>query len=308
MKKYALVCPGQGSQYVGMAQDFLLDELSKEQLLKANDALGYDIVSIMKDGPIETLTQTQHAQPAIFINSVLLYHKLQQVGINVQAVAGHSLGELTAYYIAGVLSYEDCLKLIQYRASVMAEAYPSDDSAMAAVIGVDVNVIKENLSKFNSNDVVIANYNNPLQTVISGKKDAVHDFSNILKEQKVKIIPLKVSGAFHSPLMQSASEKLADYVADLDFKNATIPIVLNRTGNIETSSNELKQNISEQVISSVHWTDTTNYLTKNVDSIIEIGPGKVLTNLIKKTVKDFEVNSFSMANDIEVYMSNFVEG
>ena len=287
MTTYGIVFPGQGSQLVGMGKDlYEHDDSCKALFNKANEVLGRDLTSILFDGPKDILTQTQNAQPGIFLVSACIWEQLKTKGISPKVLAGHSLGELTAYYASGALSFESALQLIKVRGEAMAAAYPSEKSGMAAIMGMDQEKLSTLTEPFRNEPVVLANINCPGQIVISGEKSALEKVYPILKENGAKVIPLPVSGAFHSPLMQSASETLKEFMATIDIQDATTPIILNRTATAETKAEALRNNISEQVISSVRWVESMHTMTSSVDAVIECGPGKVLTGLMRKISSD----------------------
>jgi len=297
MPSIALVFPGQGSQKVGMGKD-LVDAFPQAKALfeRANDVLGRDIQALCFDGPAETLTLTSNAQPAIFIMSAALLEILKTQGVSPSYVAGHSLGEITAYYAAGVVDFETALKIIEARGNGMAASVPAGESGMAAIMGMDLGTIESILTPFKDRPVVAANLNCPGQIVISGEKSGLEEACAALKTGGAKVIPLAVSGAFHSPLMQPGSKALADFIKPLELKSAQIPIILNRTAQPETRADELKANLPLQVISPVRWIETVQHLADTVDTVVEVGPGKVLTGLVKKTAPQLAVVS---VNDVQ---------
>ncbi len=307
MKKIGFVFPGQGSQKVGMGEDlFESTESTKNKVIITNQLLNNNLTSLCINGPQETLTKTENAQPALFLVSAILLEHLEKEGIYPTIVAGHSLGELTAYYASKVISFKDTLELIKQRGKAMAAATPPESSGMAAVLGQSMSEINTIISPYANAPVTIANINCPGQIVISGEKQGLRKAINALKEKKAKVIPLPVSGAFHSPLMENAKNHLQKTVQKFSFSNATYPIILNRTGKPESNAEQLKENISQQVTSSVQWVKSIEYMTSRCDLIIECGSGKVLTGLIKKINPSIPTYSISNLQSMQTVINDLM--
>lgn len=292
MKK-AYVFPGQGAQYPGMGKE-LYDNypLAKEIMNKANEILGFDILKIMFEGTEQDLMQTKVTQPAIFIHSVTLANILSD-NFKPDMVAGHSLGEFSALVAAKSMTYEDGLKLVFARAMAMQKACEMHPSTMAAVIGLDESTVEEVLSNIVDEIVVPANYNTIGQIVISGSMKGIELAMEKLKAAGAKrVLPLKVGGAFHSPLMEPARLELETAIDKTPFHTPICPIYQNVSALPSTDPMQIKQNLIKQLTSPVRWTQTIkNMINDGAREFIEVGPGNVLQGLIKKISSD--INAYS---------------
>ena len=293
MKAY--IFPGQGAQFPGMGKDLYENSTEAKVLFeKANDILGFNITNIMFEGTIDDLKQTRVTQPAIFLHSVLLAKSLKNFVPDM--VAGHSLGEFSALVANRSLTFEDGLTLVSKRAMAMQKACEIEPSTMAAIVGLNDDVVEEVCSSID--DVVVpANYNCPGQLVISGSVTAIDKACDILKEKGAKrAIKLVVGGAFHSPFMASAREELASAIESTIFSNPACPVYQNVNAHSVSNPEEIKENLILQLTAPVKWTQILqNMIADGANSFTEIGPGKVLQGLVKKvdrSIETFGINSF----------------
>jgi len=282
----AFVFPGQGAQFVGMGKDLYdSNAKAKELFEKANDILGYRITDIMFEGTDDDLKQTKVTQPAVFLHSVISAVCMGDA-FQPAMVAGHSLGEFSALVAAGALSFEDGLRLVYARAMAMQKACEAQPSTMAAIIGMADEQVEEICAKINrvGHVVVCANYNNPGQIVISGDVEAINEACEQLKAAGAKrALPLKVGGAFHSPLMQPAKDELQAAIENTEFLAPKCPVYQNVDGKPHTEPSEIKENLISQLTSSVRWTQCVqNMIADGADDFTECGPGKALQGMIVK--------------------------
>lgn len=300
MNKIAIIFPGQGSQYVGMGKDFYERyESVKKIFQKADEILGYSLSKLIFEGPDNELRITKHTQPAIVATSVAIWTVLQEeLELNPSFMAGHSLGEYSALTASGNIQFEDSIKLVKNRGIYMDDASTHSNGTMAAVLGINRDELEKICRKITNEGylVQLANINSPSQIVISGVSEGIEFAGQSAKEAGAKkVIPLSVSGPFHSILMESAKVKLAPLVAEITIKSTNVPVVMNVTGKPESNQLEIRKNMVEQVISPVLWTDSIEWMISNgVDTFIEVGPGKVLSGLVKK-IND-KVNTISIEN------------
>ena len=286
----AFVFPGQGSQKVSMGYDlFTSSTVGKKYFDMANEIMDTDIQSIIFNGPEEKLKETQYTQPAIYIVSVILGHILLEEGQRPDMVAGHSLGEYSACTIAGSLTFETGLSLVKLRAESMQDAGTTNPGTMAAIIGMaDEDVISMcNTISSDESVVVAANFNYPGQVVISGKINAVHETMAKAPELGAKMAKeLNVSGAFHSPLMESAKKRLSAALDNIEINTATVPVYANVTAEPMVEPGEIRSNLKNQLDCPVKWHETIdNMKTAGATEIMEVGPGRVLQGLTRRIDK-----------------------
>ena len=309
----SLVFPGQGSQYVGMGKD-LLDSFPeiKATFEEVNDALGQNLSRLMFDGPDEELILTENAQPAIMTIGIATIGILNSRGFAVNKIsnisAGHSLGEYTSLTALNSLSLTDTAKLLRLRGKAMQNSFPSEEGAMAAIIGLDINEVRETINSSEIKNVCqVANDNAPGQVVISGEIKAVNDIIDLLKDKGAKrAVKLPVSAPFHCDLMNNAKDIMKNELINITLNKPIIPIVQNTTVDSTEDVEIIKNNLINQVTATVRWRETMEKFKElGVDSIIEVGAGNVLTNLAKRSVPNLQRFTLNSKESIESFMRDF---
>ncbi|MDP8208790.1 MAG: ACP S-malonyltransferase [Candidatus Electryonea clarkiae] len=300
----AFLFPGQASQYVGMGKDLYESyDIARFYFDQADRDLPFDFLKICFEGPEEDLKQTRVTQPAIFVHSVIVNELLRQKKFPANVVAGHSIGEYSALVSSGALKFTDALEVVALRGELMQYAGEERPGAMAAIIGLDLQQIEEICNNISdtSQVVVAANLNAPGQIVISGDVQAVEKAMEFTAEAGAKkTIRLVVSGAFHSPLMEPAAEKLGREIEHLVMRQPDVPIYMNVTGKPENSQNEIKKLLMEQLTHPVRWEETIlNMSNSGIERFVEVGPGKVLRGLVKRIVKGTTLLGVDKKADIE---------
>jgi len=294
MKK-AFIFPGQGSQFVGMAKDlYESDDKIASRFKEADDILGYSLTDIMFNGPEDVLKQTVHTQPAIFLHSVALFESMDE---QPDMTAGHSLGEFSALVASGALEFKEAIELVALRGKLMQQAGSENEGSMAAIIGMEdgaVDQVCKDAESLVQKPVVPANYNCPGQLVISGDKEAVEKAVEMAKEKGCRLAKmLPVSGAFHSPLMRPALEGLRSKLEQVQIDKTDIPVYSNYTALPTSEPDKIRENLENQLMNPVQWTKTMqNMYADGARTFIEIGPGKVLQGLVKRTLKNVEINGY----------------
>jgi len=293
--KIAFVFPGQGSQYVGMGKDIYEHyPIAKEVFQQASDALGYDVANLCFNGPVEELNRTFRTQPCILTVSSALNIVLKEKGIQPSVVAGHSLGEYSALVAAEVISLKDSVSLTEKRGRFMQEAVPEGKGLMAAILGLERKKVDEICNSLISGYAAAANYNCPGQIVIAGEKTAVEEAIELCKSAGAKrAIALAVSVPSHCKLMNGASERLGELLGTIELKDPFIPLVNNADAKFLKTAEELKPSLIRQLNSPLLWEDSIKAIyASGIDTFIEVGPGKVLTGLIKRIVPEAKILNF----------------
>ncbi len=313
MKRVAFVFPGQGSQEAGMGRDLFENFESVRQLFRnADQQLDDDLTTLMFEGPQETLTQTENAQPALLLTSAAIASVLKEQGVEPVMTAGHSLGEYSALVSAGAISLEEALPLVRLRGRLMERAFPAGKGAMAAVLGGEMETITSVLDSVNEETgeiVDAANYNCPGQLVISGTKQGIETAGEKLKENGVKrVLPLNVSGPFHSRLMKPAAEKFAEELQQANLTDARIPVYANVTAAPVTEREQIAELLVQQLYSPVRFQEIIEaMLYKELDAIVEVGNGKVLTGLVKKIHRRMKTFSVQDTESLQAFVEWYKE-
>ena len=303
---HSILFPGQGSQAVGMGSEFYNNfNLVKKIFKQADDKLNFRISKIILEGPSDKLLLTENTQPAILTVSYSIFKVLkEEFNFELNAAkffAGHSLGEYSALVCADALNFEDALFLLKERGKAMQNAVSFGKGSMIAVLGLNYKEINNLLEKREDSGVCeIANDNADGQVIISGDKENVEKFQNLLKEKKVKSIPLKVSAPFHCSLMKPAAEAMKDKINNVKFRKPSFNVINNVTANAELDSNNIKKLLIDQIFSTVKWRESIIKMSNNnINNFIEIGPGKVLTGMVKRTIKNANCFSINTITDIK---------
>lgn len=292
-KKVAFVFPGQGSQAVGMGKDLAESyPVAADVFKRADAALGFSISEMCFAGPEDDLKQTINTQPALFVTSAAAFEVAREKGLTPALTAGHSIGEYAALYAAGAFTLEEGLKLVRTRARLMQEAAEANPGTMAAILGLSPEQVSEAVAKAaDAGIVTAANFNSPIQTVISGEAAAVARASQIASEMGAKrVVPLNVSGGFHSPLMQSAADGMLEALNAAEIHDPRTSVVANYTADLESTAAEVRDNLSKQITGSVRWVESVRrMLDAGAEGFIELGAGNVLAGLIKRIAPEAEI-------------------
>lgn len=304
MTKIAFLFPGQGSQYVGMAEDIYKSSPEARQIItSADDILGINLSDIMFRGPEEKLKQTEFTQPAIFVHSISLAELIRTVSPS--SAAGHSLGEYSALVSAGAIQFFEAVKLVRIRGKAMQNAGRDNPGTMAAVVGLDSEVVRRCCEEASSTGIVqCANFNSPGQIVISGSIKGVRKAMELCRSRGARLVKeLIVSGAFHSPLMKPAQDELKKAIDETTLSDSRFPVYTNVEAKAVYSKEEIADHLFRQLTSPVLWDETiTNMISSGIEEFIEIGPGKVLQGLVKRINPDIKCSGIDKYSELEKYL------
>lgn len=304
--------PGQGSQYVGMGRPLFDESPSARALFEEADAvLGFALSRVAFEGPEETLLETRNTQPAILVHSVAALTVLREAGFVPTAAAGHSLGEYSAYVAAGSLRFADAVRLVRRRGELMYRAGVERPGAMAAVLGLEMSVLEEVCREASGAGIVVpANLNSPGQVVLSGEVSGVEKAMEVASARGAKkAVRLPVSGAFHSPLMESAAEGLREELARVDIRDAAIPVIANQSARPVTAAEDIRLSLERQLLSAVRWEESMRYLLRESGSrFLEIGPGRVLKGLARNIDRAARVDSVEDPAGVRALLAGEEEG
>ena len=303
--KFAFVFPGQASQRAGMAAELLAQEPAARAIFKqAGEVLGLDLAELCTTGSDEVLTRTDIAQPALLTTTAAWLAVLQERGLAPSIAGGHSLGEFNAWVAAGVLDFEQVVRLVRRRGELMEESASRRPGGMLAVLRVtDAQVEAACKQAGRAGVVVPANFNSPGQVVVSGEMEALYEVRQAVKAARGQAIPLRVSGAFHSPLMEDAAHSFSEIVAALPLADPQIPVVANATAELVTTAEQARQAMAKQMTSPVLWTASVQQMIKEgVDLFVEVGPGRVLTKLIRRIAEGARTLSVGTPDELQVLL------
>jgi len=307
---FSIIFPGQGSQFVGMGKEFYEKySLVKDIFSRADEALGFSLSEIILKGPITKINLTENTQPSIFVISYSIFSVMKKefdIDLNkANYFAGHSLGEYSALACANGIDFEDAIRLLNKRGKSMQSAVPPGEGLMLAILGMDINEIEKILNENTKfENCQIANDNCPKQTVVSGRASAINELSKFLKQHSIKSIILPVSAPFHCFMMKQSTEIMTKHINETNFKNPNPKIISNVTASAQNDTKEIKKLLIRQIESRVRWRESVEYMIKNdVDEFVEIGPGKVLSGLVKRINKDVKVFNINTNDDITNYIN-----
>ncbi len=292
MSKVVFLFPGQGSQYVGMCKDILSDFVNAKEIFRTgSDVTGIDLARLVLEGPSSDLMRTENLQPALTAVDMAICSAAREMGLTSAAVAGHSLGEYPALWAAGVITLEDVFRLVAERGRLMSEAGKSVSGSMAAVIGLSAEELVSLIEPLQQKRVIsLANHNSPEQIVLTGERGLISEACKLVKEHGARAIPLKVAGPFHSPLMKDAADKFLAVLSGVEFSAPSCPVYSNVSAQAETDPVRIKDLLGRQMCSPVRWYETlVNMQGDGHDTFVELGPKKVLYNLVKKSLSDVKI-------------------